>query len=416
MNKICFIACTNNSILMSECEKYICRLYVPDGYIVEIITIKDAVSMAEGYNRAMHASDAKYKIYLHQDLFIINRYFLINMIRIFESDGNISMIGMVGTQNLPSNAVMWNADRIGKLCPSINDDCYDELMEDISIYEVIAVDGAIIATSKDIGWREDLFRGFDFYDVSESLEHRRKGYKVVVPHQNNTWCVHHDGSIINLLYYDDYRNIFIDNYQIDEFSLNDELRYSFNYSFSKDNLKQYENQLKDISDNRDRIIDNLEYIYDFLDSKIANNDIDGFISVRQEIINRYNKEKLTVHGNLEKILCIISALVYEKAIDKNTFIDDVNNISELNEKFEILWILLRRIELTTNENWTYEAYKYIEKHDISAFMIAELLYSDFSLFANRKKVMDMIGAYYRCTDNVERYIKFASVGIKYEGT
>ena len=45
-------------------------------------------------------------------------------------------------------------------------------------------------TRTDIPWREDLFDGWDFYDISQCLEMQRAGYKVVVPFQEEPWCYH----------------------------------------------------------------------------------------------------------------------------------------------------------------------------------------------------------------------------------
>ena len=55
-------------------------------------------------------------------------------------------------------------------------------------HEVEAVNGSLIATQYDIPWREDILSGWEFYDVAQSLEMRRAGYKVVVPYQREAWC------------------------------------------------------------------------------------------------------------------------------------------------------------------------------------------------------------------------------------
>ena len=73
--KICFIACVNNERLWKECLVYIDRLIIPEGYKVDVLAVWDAKSIAAGYNEGMQASDAKYKIYLHQDVFITDLYF-----------------------------------------------------------------------------------------------------------------------------------------------------------------------------------------------------------------------------------------------------------------------------------------------------------------------------------------------------
>ena len=66
--KICFIACVNDIDFFNECLLYIDRLYVPDGFEIDVLSIEEAKSMTSGYNEGMNASDAKYKIYLHQDI------------------------------------------------------------------------------------------------------------------------------------------------------------------------------------------------------------------------------------------------------------------------------------------------------------------------------------------------------------
>ena len=68
------------------------------------------------------------------------------------------------------------------------------------VIEVEAIDGLLMATQYDIPWREDLFDKWDFYDVSQSLEFIRHGYKVVVPYMEKPWCIHDDG-FVNLVNY-----------------------------------------------------------------------------------------------------------------------------------------------------------------------------------------------------------------------
>lgn len=64
-NKICFILCVNNQRYLQECLLYLNQLSVPENFEVEILSIEEAISMTSGYNKRMHASDAKYKVYLH---------------------------------------------------------------------------------------------------------------------------------------------------------------------------------------------------------------------------------------------------------------------------------------------------------------------------------------------------------------
>lgn len=71
-NQIAIIICANDEQYYDECIRYIEELRIPEGYNVDILCIQEAESMAKGYNAGMQESDAKYKIYLHQDTFILN--------------------------------------------------------------------------------------------------------------------------------------------------------------------------------------------------------------------------------------------------------------------------------------------------------------------------------------------------------
>lgn len=214
-NRICFIICYNDDLFLSECVLYINALNVPEGYDVDILTISGAESMTAGYQYAMQQSNAKYKIYLHQDVFIIHPDFLGDLLKIFQSDSAIGMIGMVGAVKMPKDAVMWNCQaRCGALYYNeITKECENRFTHPISdaYREVEAVDGLLIATSQDIPWREDLFTGWDFYDVSQSAEFRLAGYKIVVPRQEQPWVIH-DDDILDLKDYDYWRQKYLEEY------------------------------------------------------------------------------------------------------------------------------------------------------------------------------------------------------------
>lgn len=90
--KICFIICYNDDKYINECLYYINRLFIPDGYTIDVLMVKDAYSMTSGYNAAMNETDAKYKIYMHQDVFIVNINLLEDILKIFE-DKNVGMLG-----------------------------------------------------------------------------------------------------------------------------------------------------------------------------------------------------------------------------------------------------------------------------------------------------------------------------------
>ena len=193
--KIAFITCVNSDWWYSECLLYLKHLKIPENMTAEFIDVRNAASMASGYNRAMKNSDAKYKIYLHQDTLVVNKNLIADLLKIFNSDKKIGVIGMIGCVNLPSTGVWWDGMRIyGRVLhacepESVVDSHCDEPEGDFQ--EVESVDGFFLATQYDLNWRDDLFDGWHLYDTSLCKEMSRAGYKVAIPNQEKDfWCIH----------------------------------------------------------------------------------------------------------------------------------------------------------------------------------------------------------------------------------
>lgn len=85
-------------------------------------------------------------------------------------------------------------------------------MEKDRLWEVEGIDGMLMATQYVIPWREDLFDGWDFYDLSQSFEMKRRGRRIVVPVHKQPWCVHDDKPLLSVWNYDKYRRKFIEEY------------------------------------------------------------------------------------------------------------------------------------------------------------------------------------------------------------
>lgn len=193
--KICFICCTNNLVYEKECRRYIEDLFVPEGMQLETNMLREAKSMTAAYNEAMMQSDAKYKVYLHQDVLIWNQNFIFDMLDIFENK-NIGMFGVLGGNDIPDDGVLYRSWNIGMTYACDTQDAgikQGENPKPGSYQEVEAIDGMMMATQYDITWREDLFQGWDFYDISQSFEFRKQGYVVAVPYQKEPWCMHDCG-------------------------------------------------------------------------------------------------------------------------------------------------------------------------------------------------------------------------------
>lgn len=192
MNEIAFICCANDEMWFKECETYIRNLEIPDGYKIRVIPIFGAESMAQGYNEGRLMSAAKYKIYIHQDVFIVHKDFISDILDIFECDSEIGIIGIVGANEIRNDKVTWGEWEYGKVlgCNGTKEIALDFGTVNSKYERVDCVDGMLIATQYDIPWREDIFTGWDFYDRSICIEYLRTGYKTVVPRQEKNWCIH----------------------------------------------------------------------------------------------------------------------------------------------------------------------------------------------------------------------------------
>lgn len=197
--KICFIVCVNDEAQFENyCLAGLKRLIVPENISMELLAIRDAASMAAGYEEARLASDAQYKVYLHQDLEITNENFIADILAEFRRNERVGLIGMIGTKFLHPDCNWW--DRTGEnLIGGAGQifvgggpapiDLYDLMERDWE--KVEAVDGILMAARYDVPWRPDIMDGWHFYDVSQCLEYTRAGYDIMVPRQRPLWTIHH---------------------------------------------------------------------------------------------------------------------------------------------------------------------------------------------------------------------------------
>lgn len=321
MNKtqIAFIIAVNNEQYYEECCYYITRLVVPESFDIDIIAVHEADSMCAAYNLAMVSSEAKYKIYLHQDVFIRNRNFLNELLEIFEKDESIGIVGMVGGNHMPKTGVAyraWNAGSVDCREPDMAYYLVCEPGETRDTY-VEAVDGLLIATQYDVPWREDLFHHFDFYDVSQSFEIRKKGYRILVPYQQIPWVIH-DSSFAKMVHYDEGRRACLQEYPEFFYSENG---FEFEYNEEWDTLST-------------GLAGQIELLMER-----------GEWQTVATIIERYRCGKMK-DSTLEK-LGIMSDIMQEEmaAGVQNYFFEYLDSYQKMNEKYLRIRFLFFRMEL-----------------------------------------------------------------------
>ena len=210
-NKISFIICVNDEMYFEECLFYINRLRVPEGFEIDVFAVREAASIYQAYNQAMESSDAKYKVYMHQDVSLIDKDILMHFLEFFEAHSKAGMAGVLGGQGIPADRRFYRAWDVGNVAGCGEDRAFhNELIKEEK--KVFAVDGMFLMTQYDVPWREDILEGWDFYDFSQSLEFLYRGYEVWVPAQPEYMCIH-DCGYLNFMAYDESQKKFLQSYQ-----------------------------------------------------------------------------------------------------------------------------------------------------------------------------------------------------------
>lgn len=193
-NRILFIIQKENEDHYAACIKSIQELEMPQGMTSEILswTQNDAnANCSQLYNSIAKGNDAKYKIYLPDTTCFVYEKALLDMVKIFESDYEIGMLGVCGAKSLPISGRWQESDtKVGSKYVlhddgSVSEEKYStpfDVCENVQCISQI-----MLATQYDIPWHE--LADTDCYATAHSFEFGRQGYKVVVPQQNITWCL-----------------------------------------------------------------------------------------------------------------------------------------------------------------------------------------------------------------------------------
>ncbi len=193
-NKIAVIFCTNEEGYASECKCYLEYLELPEGMAGEVLTIREAPGMAAGYNFGMRRTNAKYKIYIHHDTMLIHPKIPEKLVNAFRENEKTGLIGVFGSTVLPESGRWYQApyeDSVLSLYQdAILNFLYPKKEEKQELREAEGVDGAFLATSVDIPWREDLFDGWHFYDIAACREMKKAGFSAALYADPKPWILH----------------------------------------------------------------------------------------------------------------------------------------------------------------------------------------------------------------------------------
>lgn len=376
-HKICIIACVNNATLWNECLLYLNQLYIPDGYHLDIISIESAPSMTSGYNEAIASSNAKYKFYIHQDVFITDRYIINEFIDIFINNPSIGMLGVTGTKQFPHDGCMFNTTRITSAYWKGNTDfttCnrYEHYEE---ICPVALIDGLLIATQYDINWRDDIIKKWDHYDSSQSIEFIKAGYTIAIPLFKKPLCIHNDGQRLSLKDYQEQTRILLSEYQKDIYDLFavDTLPFLKHLSSGQEGNSFYDDKTNNISIHNELFYDNahhnlienitkIDSLLKICDEKSLASAISLSLSSDMLYLSEFEADALNL------IISMKSAEFEYKNTSSYRFLIG-KNANIILDNYNVLVLFFRRLECDIDYDYKMDFVNYITSNNISIDII-----------------------------------------------
>lgn len=177
-DEILFIIVGNDDWIISENIKFIDNMTIPKHMKVEYRVVSNLDNIPQTVQNAMRESMAKYKIYLDQNVFLLDKEFLTKAIAIFQNNPDIGLLGARGYYKTEENEKM---ELRGNYIFHYNDTrniCLSNVCEGgvNTIVDVMALDKHFMMTSVDSDWNGNNSN----FHIIKSVEMRHAGYRTVV--------------------------------------------------------------------------------------------------------------------------------------------------------------------------------------------------------------------------------------------
>jgi len=177
------------------CMESLRNMNWPDGYEAELFVITQDRPYAVQVNEIMTAADAKYKIYINDDLCLVHPQMIEEMLNLFQDD-SIGMIGILGSTSLPvSGSVMDSPYKSGAVyIPSEKDLSELRFNETSEAADVRFLLPSLFATQRDVPWDEAYEKQY-YAVLAYCRGMEESGVRIVVPHPQEIWCTYQEKSI-----------------------------------------------------------------------------------------------------------------------------------------------------------------------------------------------------------------------------
>lgn len=189
---ISIIICSRKQAIPEDLSKNIEKTI---GYEYELIVIDNSenkYSIFEAYNKGIKNSKGKYLCFIHDDILFHTLEWGKVLIRIFEDDNKIGLIGIAGAKiKTRTPSAWWDCPQKYRVINVIQHTNNNKIEKQVVGFkqnsvqeEVVAIDGVFMFMRKVKGITfNNKIKGFHNYDLNLSFEHKIKGNKVVVTNQ-----------------------------------------------------------------------------------------------------------------------------------------------------------------------------------------------------------------------------------------
>lgn len=187
--KIGFIVFNKNKRELEECISHIRSLHIPENYKAEISVVDDNENFPANFQNAIANSDARYKIYLQQNVNIIYKDMLSDMLALFAANEKLGVLGISGYDMLPPDGDFSNIQNGWEEYGYYKQNQFRKMNKaENSFHDVKVINSPFLASQYDISESSSLQSAHYFNPLLMSFEYRKAGYLTGVPSQKKPWC------------------------------------------------------------------------------------------------------------------------------------------------------------------------------------------------------------------------------------
>ena len=195
--KFAFFVRKSSEVRFSAALESLQALRLPAGYEAELFTLTAGEPYAAQVNKALTLSDAKYKIYLNDDVLLVEPDVLGKLLQIFE-DESIGMIGCLGSASLPASGNIMESPYACGAAYVLSEEGHRDLRLGRGTVGECRTARFLVpsffATQQDFSWDEHYQRQY-YALLAYCRRFEQEGNRIVVPLAKEPWCAYQERTI-----------------------------------------------------------------------------------------------------------------------------------------------------------------------------------------------------------------------------